>query len=76
MRKKGDFECSMVVSARGAGLSRSETADELKFSHAITSRIYTAVNDLKKKKKKRVKGQVQIITVTRFQFNGVSLGIG
>lgn len=74
MRKKGDFECSMVVSARGAGLSRSETADELKFSHAITSRIYTAVNDLKKKK--RVKGQVQIITVTRFQFNGVSLGIG
>lgn len=74
MRKKRDFECSMVVSARGAGLSRSETADVLKFSHAITSRIYTAVNDLKKKK--RVKGQVQIITVTRFQFNGVSLGIG
>lgn len=66
----------MVVSARGAGLSMSETADVLKFSHAIASRIYTAVNDIKKKKES-VKGQVQIIsTVTRFQFNGVSLGIG
>lgn len=50
MRKKRDFECSMVVSARGAGLSMSETADVLKFSHAIASRIYTAVNDIKKKK--------------------------
>lgn len=53
MRKKRDFECSMVVSARGAGLSMSETADVLKFSHAIASRIYTAVNDIKKKRKRK-----------------------
>lgn len=59
MRKKRDFECSMVVIARGAGLSMSETADVLKFSHAITSRIYTTVNDLKKEERAKFKSSPQ-----------------
>ena len=43
MGKKGDlsdFECGMVVGARWAGLSISETADLLGFSHTIISRVY------------------------------------
>ncbi len=43
MGKKGDLsdcECGMVVGARQAGLSISETADLLGFSHATSSRVY------------------------------------
>ncbi len=43
MRKKGDlsdFERGMVVGARRAGLSISETADLLGFSHTTISRVY------------------------------------
>ncbi len=43
MGKRGDlsdFECSMVVGARRAGLSISETADLLGFSCATISRVY------------------------------------
>ncbi len=43
MGKKGDlsdFEHGMVVGARRAGLSISETADLLGFSHATISRVY------------------------------------
>ncbi len=43
MEKKGDlsdFECGMVVGARRAGLSISETADLLGFSRATISRVY------------------------------------
>ncbi len=43
MGKKGDlsdFERGMVVGARRAGLSISETADLLGFSHATISRVY------------------------------------
>ena len=43
MGKKGDlndFECGMVVGARRAGLSISETADVLGFSHTTISRVY------------------------------------
>ncbi len=43
MRKKGDlrdFERGMVVGARRAGLSISETADLLRFAHATISRVY------------------------------------
>ncbi len=35
-----DFECGMVVVARRAGLSVSETADLLGFSHTTISRVY------------------------------------
>ena len=41
--KKGDlsdFECGMVVGARQAGLSISETADLLGFSHTTISRVF------------------------------------
>ena len=44
MEKKGDlsdFELGMVVGARRAGLSISETADLLGFSHTTISRVYT-----------------------------------
>ncbi len=43
MGKKGDlsdFECGMVVGARRAGLSISETADLLGFSRTTISRVY------------------------------------
>ena len=43
MGKKGDlsdFECGMVVGARWACLSVSETADLLGFSRTTTSRVY------------------------------------
>ena len=43
MGKKGDlsdFECGMVVGARWAGLSISETADLLGFSRTTISRVY------------------------------------
>ncbi len=43
MGKKGDlsdFECGMVVGARRARLSISETADLLEFSHTTISRVY------------------------------------
>ncbi len=43
MGKKGDlsdFDRGMVVGARRAGLSISETADLLGFSHTIISRVY------------------------------------
>lgn len=43
MGKKGDvidFERGMVVSARRAGLSISETADLLGFSRTTISRVY------------------------------------
>ncbi len=43
MGKKGDlsdFERGMVVCARRAGLSISETADLLGFSHTTISRVY------------------------------------
>ncbi len=43
MGKKGDlsdFERGMVVGARQAGLSISETADLLEFSHATISMVY------------------------------------
>ncbi|KAF7643371.1 hypothetical protein LDENG_00240420 [Lucifuga dentata] len=43
MGKKGnlsDFEHSMVVGARQAGLSIAETADLLGFSHRTISRVY------------------------------------
>ncbi len=43
MEKKGDlshFERGMVVGARRAGLSISETADLLGFSHTTTSTVY------------------------------------
>uniref|UniRef100_A0A8C4T0H8 Transposase Tc1-like domain-containing protein n=1 Tax=Erpetoichthys calabaricus TaxID=27687 RepID=A0A8C4T0H8_ERPCA len=43
MGKKGDlsdFERDMVVGARQAGLSVSETADLLRFSHTTISRVY------------------------------------
>ncbi len=43
MGKKGDlsdFERGMVVGARRAGLSISETADLLGFSHTTISRVY------------------------------------
>ncbi len=35
-----DFECGMVVGARQAGLSISETVDLLGFSCATISRVY------------------------------------
>ncbi len=41
--KKGvlsDFECGVVVGARRAGLSISQTADLLGFSHTTISRVY------------------------------------
>ncbi len=43
MEKKGDlsdFECGMVVGARRAGLSISETADLLGFSRTTISKVY------------------------------------
>jgi len=44
MGKKGDLSdfvsCCMVVGARQAGLSISETADLLRFSHSAISRVY------------------------------------
>ncbi len=43
MEKKGDLsdlECGMVVGARRAGLSISETADLLGFSHTTISSVY------------------------------------
>ena len=43
MGNKGDlsyFECGTVLGARQAGLSISETADLLGFSHTIISRVY------------------------------------
>ena len=43
MGRKGDlsdFERSMVVDARRAGLSISKTADLLGFSHTTISRVY------------------------------------
>ncbi len=43
MGKKGDlsdFKCGMVVGARRAGLSISETADLLGFSRTTISRVY------------------------------------
>ncbi len=43
MGKKGDlsdFECGIVVGARRAGLSISETADLLGFSLVTISRVY------------------------------------
>ncbi len=51
MGKKGDlsdFERGMVVGARRAGLSISETADLLGFSHTTISRVY---RELSKKRK-------------------------
>ena len=35
-----DFECAVVVGTRRAGLSISETADLLGFSHTTISRVY------------------------------------
>ena len=52
MGKKGDlsdFERGMVVGARQAGLSISETADLLGFSHSTMSRVYRELSERKKK---------------------------
>ncbi len=51
MRKKedlSDFERGMVVSARRAGLSISETADLLGFSHTTISRVYRELSEKEK----------------------------
>jgi len=43
MGKKGDlsnFECGMVIGARRAGLSNSQSAQLLGFSHTTISRVY------------------------------------
>ncbi len=51
MGKKGDlsdFECGMVVGARRAGLSISETADLLGFSRTIVSRVYRECSEKEK----------------------------
>ncbi len=51
MGKKGDlsdFERGMVVGARQAGLSISETADLLGFSHATISRVYRELSEKEK----------------------------
>jgi len=39
-RDLSDFECGMVVGARRAGLSISETAALLGFAHTTISRVY------------------------------------
>ncbi len=44
-----DFERGMVVGARRAGLSISETADLLGFSHTTISRVYRELSEKKRK---------------------------
>ncbi len=39
-RDLNDFECGMVVDVRRAGLSILKTADLLRFSRTIISRVY------------------------------------
>ncbi len=56
MRKKGDlrdFEHVMVVGVRRAGLSISETADLLGFSHTTISRIYRECSEKEKLSRER-----------------------
>ncbi len=38
-----DFDCGMIVGARQAGLSVSETADLLGFSQTTVSRVYSKI---------------------------------
>ena len=49
MGKKGDlsdFERCIVVGARQAGLSISETSDLLRFSHTTISRVYRELSEI------------------------------
>ena len=39
--RSSDFDCGMIVGTRQAGLSVSEPADILRFSHITVSRVFT-----------------------------------